>query len=721
MSGRIQFVVNDVSLQLYEDFDESFWITRQVHDLKNLETRNASTTKNITIPAVPNNLFALGLELSLFDVPSQAGVKKIPCNILIDDIEVVNQGDLLVTSVTGKYISMDVSLLWGNFDFFELVKKININDLDYSDLDLNWQLSNLQLISQNTSGIVFCADEWIDAQEWRDLSSRLSANVRLWQDIKVNGCWLYTKDILERIAAFANYTIDDTGVNWNRWNTVAIAIAVHQWVEIGTKVNPYSGNILKATNETQTNTAIPIRTTWDGTVTDPFAQWSVPSNAWIINTGTDPNRTINFRAIMNIVHTQQNPTGTPYVAIRLNGVNVFTNNFPANFTGTVTMTTQIIVVTGDTVDTVAFAPDGPGANGSTIQILAANSQFDMTEFAGTDPGPGVIIQDYVPEISAEKFLTSICNLANVIISTDRGRRVVNFISFDNILDSEAQDLSKKLVQNLPIDSSNIIDSYFQLNFFNYAKRGPILRNDTNGQTVFRNELLDLRGDLITLDFDACDDALWYLGAATASFYGKELDSLQGINVTVATNTFTTTNVEQWNIGDYLEINTTGSNIEVLRIIGQLSPTQGVVTSNWQNTAGGSSFPFTIHRHSHGNDNVIRLANINQTPSTISVTDGNFLSGAPGVPTQWPAFVAEFDTEMKFQYLVDTEYERMLKVLDIPFVVRGWFQLTVTEYLELSILRLVYVNFFDSVYYVNKMEQYKLDKPVRIELIKAKSF
>ncbi|GAG67835.1 unnamed protein product, partial [marine sediment metagenome] len=63
----------------------------------------------------------------------------------------------------------------------------------------------------------------------------------------------------------------------------------------------------------------------------------------------------------------------------------------------------------------------------------------------------------------EQFVTSICNMANVIIFADEAQKVVRFISFDGILNSEYQDLSNKLVLNKPIKSTNTIQTYFQNN------------------------------------------------------------------------------------------------------------------------------------------------------------------------------------------------------------------------------------------------------------------
>ncbi|MCK5610911.1 hypothetical protein KAR91_54055, partial [Candidatus Pacearchaeota archaeon] len=582
------------------------------------------------------------------------------------------------------------------------------------DLDITWDFTGIATIGRNTEGITWCNDEWKNYNDVQEIGLSMPSSVRAYKDIRVDGFWIYTKEILNRIVINAGFTMDDSLVSWDRWDKVAIACPAHKWVEIEAKVGSYSGSIGKQNNSTDTDTDTIIIIPFDGSVIDPDNQWSIANDQWTIDTGTDPTRTIVFTATLNLIHTQKNPNGVPYVAIRLNGINVETHNFLNDETDVITLEAELIVSTGDLIDCVNFMPNGTGINGSSVTVLASGTTFVMNEIAGVDPDDTLEVDKYIPEMAASKFVTSICNMANVIIYVTEATRTVRFISFDELINSEQQDWSEKLVLNKSIQATNIISSYFQNNEFKYAMNGPIARSDTTGEYIFRDELLDIRGTLIQLDFDACDDAIYNSLACTAGFYGVTRKSATGISLTSGLSTFFTTNVEEWNIGDYIEVNTIGATFETLRIIGKVTDTQGIVSGTWNNTKTDSTLQYHFHRHTHGDFDIVRVGFINPDEISTNAVDGVFNVS----PTAIDSYRAEFDSEMTFQFLVDTQYNSLLNVLDPPAVMVAWFNFSTSEFVNIELNKLVYINYFNSVFYINKIDQYKAGQPVRIELVRA---
>ncbi|GAG67829.1 unnamed protein product, partial [marine sediment metagenome] len=299
-----------------------------------------------------------------------------------------------------------------------------------------------------------------------------------------------------------------------------------------------------------------------------------------------------------------------------------THNFTGDETGIIILEIELTVVDTDEIDCVDYASNGAGSNGSTNTILASGSIFEMNEIAGIDPDDSLEVAKYIPQIEAEQFVTSICNMANVIIFADEAQKVVRFISFDGILNSEYQDLSNKLVLNKPIKSTNTIQTYFQNNEFKYNSAGNLVRGDVDGAYFFNDELLPERGTIIQLNLDACDNAVWAGDdSCSGSFYEKERVSLVGVSVVAGQSTFTTTDVEEWNIGDYIEIKTSGSWAEVMRITGKTSDTAGTISGDWRDTLGGSTVPYYIHKHKHGDFTVARIANIEQSATSTTISDG----------------------------------------------------------------------------------------------------
>ena len=720
MSHKVQIIANDEPLELYKDFDKKFWISLVIHDLSDLESRNASFSKSFTIPGTSNNISILGPEISVFNIPNPSGIKKIPCKVLMGGVTVLSKGNLIITNVKGKYDELELELLWGNYDFFNVVKQFNINEIDYSDLDMTWDISGVTAIAENTEGIVFAGSEWQNYEDMIALGSSMPIQVRNATDIRLAGFWIYTKELLNRIVIEAGYVMDDSLVSWDNWATAAIACPADRWVDIEPKIGGYSGNIAKANTEILTDVGQVVPIEFDGTIIDPDSQWAgTPSWAWDIDTGVPITRVILFKAVLNIIETQRNPSDVPYVAIQLNGVNQDIHNFIGDETDVITLENKIIVSTGDIIRCVAFASDGTGSNGSTIEILESGTVFEMEEEGNSDPDDTLEVSKYIPDMTASKFVTSLCNMANVIPYTLEAIKTIQFISFDNVIKSEQYDWSSRLVLNKSISSTNIIKGYFQNNEFNYATNGPIARTDTNGSRTFRDELLDARGTIIQLDFDACDKATYQgSGRCTAGYYGVERESATGISVGSGLSTFITTNTEEWNIGDYIEVNTSGATHEVLRIIAKVSDTQGTVEGTWNTTFSDSTKQYFFHRNTKGDSSVVRVANIDQDNAfpTQAIVDGAFNSGSTSIDS----FIAQFDTDMTFQFLIDTEYEELLSVLDPPLIIQAWFTFTTAEFTALELNRLVYINYFDTIFYINKLDQYKADHPVRVELVRAKS-
>ena len=57
----IEIQLTDGSLDLLEGTEKSFYITKQIHDLRDLNTRNATFSKTIKIPRTNNNRINWGV------------------------------------------------------------------------------------------------------------------------------------------------------------------------------------------------------------------------------------------------------------------------------------------------------------------------------------------------------------------------------------------------------------------------------------------------------------------------------------------------------------------------------------------------------------------------------------------------------------------------------------------------------------------------------------
>ena len=110
MAGSIIKIETELGvLDLFQGAEREFYITRQMNDLHNLESRNADFSKTIRIPPTPGNT-------AILDAYAADGGRTIPCRILIDDITISPSAKLLFggKTINNGEISYEVTVLYGN-------------------------------------------------------------------------------------------------------------------------------------------------------------------------------------------------------------------------------------------------------------------------------------------------------------------------------------------------------------------------------------------------------------------------------------------------------------------------------------------------------------------------------------------------------------------------------------------------------------------------------
>ena len=60
MASELEIRVEGTALDLFDNEEQNFYLTKQIHDLTNLETRNADFSKTISIPLTVKNQDTLG-------------------------------------------------------------------------------------------------------------------------------------------------------------------------------------------------------------------------------------------------------------------------------------------------------------------------------------------------------------------------------------------------------------------------------------------------------------------------------------------------------------------------------------------------------------------------------------------------------------------------------------------------------------------------------------
>ena len=96
MANKLQILSNGESFDLFDGEAERFYITYQIHDLSNLETRNGNFSRRVNLPLTSKNKGILDAALptvARFDTNS---VGITPCEILVNDMPALSDAYFVI-------------------------------------------------------------------------------------------------------------------------------------------------------------------------------------------------------------------------------------------------------------------------------------------------------------------------------------------------------------------------------------------------------------------------------------------------------------------------------------------------------------------------------------------------------------------------------------------------------------------------------------------------
>lgn len=124
----------------------------QLWDIGDLKVRNTNYTNRFKIPKTETNIGIFEHANSLKTL-SLKPYRKLPCKIVINGVEVVPDGSVLLTDSEDSF---SVSVFSGTFDFFQVIGDQLITSLDYSAFDAvgAWSKTIADGLRNTTSGLV---------------------------------------------------------------------------------------------------------------------------------------------------------------------------------------------------------------------------------------------------------------------------------------------------------------------------------------------------------------------------------------------------------------------------------------------------------------------------------------------------------------------------------------------------------------------------------------
>src|SRR6476661_754114 len=209
-----QLYINDQLVDLDEK-EHPVACTYSVNSLADLQSRQGNTTNRFKIPMTENNR-------AIFGFPDDAAFtqmepyRKLPAKLIQNGVEIVPFGYAVVLSASDV---IDLQVISGLINFFDLIDGKQLKDIDFSDLEHEWTLANVVASQSNTEGYIWpvidygAIDEFesvVDVKQLRPAVFQLTIIDRI---IKATG-YRYEGDIFQdervrkTIVPFTNDTFE---------------------------------------------------------------------------------------------------------------------------------------------------------------------------------------------------------------------------------------------------------------------------------------------------------------------------------------------------------------------------------------------------------------------------------------------------------------------------------------------------------------------------------
>ena len=213
MANKLQIISNGQDFDLFQGEDERFYITKQIHDLANLETRNGDFSRRINLPLTPKNKEILGTNLPIYSRFDDIAVGTIPCEILVNGMPVLSNAYFTIDTQSKTAITIQV--FGGVSKLYSGLSDLSIRDLDFSALNFQWTTAGINAITTNTTGVVYAESQWITNQEYREfLANAYETDEFSFQELNEAGFFMYAKTIIDKIfEGFSELTFDSSALD----------------------------------------------------------------------------------------------------------------------------------------------------------------------------------------------------------------------------------------------------------------------------------------------------------------------------------------------------------------------------------------------------------------------------------------------------------------------------------------------------------------------------
>lgn len=691
MAIRLDIRVQGQSLDLPPDSNNLFYITKQINDiLAGLETREGDFSRSLTIPNTPKNRALTDARLPFnFEVQAQSFIL---CEVLMDGVSVMPDGRLLASSTTLH--SITITMFGGNTSFIRQLSDRSLKALNLNAYNFTLTQDGSAGQKNNTTGVVMPWNLFTDNLSYRKFAEGggVANDFALqYTNLQWGGFWFYIDTMLEEIFKdFEGLTVDRSGLS-DQFRKLAFQNPVRRFVDGWEVPDGFKSSGFRDTDQNinDATTVILIPTTFD----DPGGLWN--GTGWTM----DKNALIQISIQLYVHNPDQFLISSAEMVILKNGVEVDTYQYSV-FIGsyeTHEYSTSVNAETGDIIQ-IGVRLYGQFLN---PQIIKESTQ--TIEQLGANPDKDLIIANEMPDISQKDFVLNAFKWFNIIATESAG--VVTLSYWDQIADRPAA--LTKSIGNLELEGTKILANYASNNYLKYADNDLIERADTTGNFIINSEVIAADNIAIELIFSASDLSETpggAVGMVANPLFQYEFRNIDNNKMKTSGTSYSTADANGLKNGDLVLVG--GNFVQVQSVTDSKS---GIFTTS-AGTGNDQDWQ-TIHVTNHGDGLHVAQMEPVDTPS-INYYDGNQPGAGYG-----SAMVATFPEDLLFSRIINNYFDNLTRTLQNPAIIQVWLNFSILEYLTLDQTRPIYIESFAQNFYINKIEQYKLEGLTRVELIR----
>jgi hypothetical protein len=720
MASLLQILTDKGSFDLEVGSDREFYVTRQIHDLHNFETKNGDFSKTLSIPSTPTNNHILDAY-----VGASGNTKNtVPCSVIMDGITIASQAELLFTRtvISNEATYFDITILYGNSSVFDAIKDGTIDELSWTDL--SYDMSDIDTaveLSQNTTNLALPLCDWVNRSSL-SIHEDPATTPTLFFELNIMGFFMYAKEIMTRIFEEAGFTVTYSSTIPSDFFKIALAAPVSKRFEIASVGQlSFNNSVSSTVGQAAQNEILPL--VFANVINNSSTWWSIADQWWDVGTATELK--VNVQGTYAYIEIGIRPPSE--VRIMLNATTILATllideSAPA---GTpFFLTAQFNAIVGDiiTVEIESFVTQ-------TSLTIETGTVFQVNT-PGADTSPIIQPSEWLPQLGKADFIANILKLFNLVMTSNSISKEITITSFDDVYTAPEQDLTQYLdAGEKEITITNGIGSLGQHSWFKWQE-DDIIRRNANHVIDFENLILEKEVDSIVMEFSAADNSILHFSPAVDTFLKVKIPSVAITNspseyfiemfIEVDGRfEFVVAAKPTWNVGDYFAIYNGTSN-EYYRVISKEDDRNGHVQTPVNPGFVGALTVVNI-RTCSAEDVEPRLA--------ILRTDGGEDNYLPVNGTTYGA-TTTYDTNsltatwmdsLLMENITGTYYQKILSALQAPEIIKAWFNIPTALFVQIDFLRPVYVATFNGQYYINRISQFRPNQKVQIELVRITNF